>query len=162
MNKKMENSNIKMENTKKHSKLMVAIIIVLAINLCATVCLGVLVLTRNAGTMAKTEEINQYVMYIGTNDKDTYEQIISTDDAKSMIDAICCKYLDGYTLQDAIGSWVDDNGMPTHENTIVCYFDGADEETIHKIADDVITELNQNAVLIEKNTVETEYYHGAE
>ena len=99
-------------------------------------------------------------MYVGTNDKDTYEQIISTDDAKNIIDEICGKYIGGYTFQDATGSWVDDTGTPAHENTIVCYFDDVDGETVHKIADEVISALNQNAVLIEKSKVEMEYYYG--
>ena len=104
----------------------------------------------------------RFVMYIGTNDKDTYAQIIPTEQAEEIIDDICFQYVEGYTIQDATGSWVDEKGIATHENTIVCYFYGTDEETVHRIGDDIIKALNQNSVLIEKDHIEIEYYGGAQ
>ena len=104
----------------------------------------------------------QYVMYVGLNDKDTYEQIISTEEAKEIIDGICFRYLDGYTIQEANGSWIDEKQNPTSEQTIVCYFNDADEGTVYRIADEVIEKLNQNTVLIEKDEIETEFYGGSD
>ena len=102
----------------------------------------------------------QYVMYIGTNDKDTYSQIIPLVEAKEIIDGICFKYLDGYTIQDATGTWVDEKDEVTKEDTLICYFYGTSEDVIYKIADEIIAALNQNTVLIEKDLVTTEYYSG--
>ena len=146
-----------------NKKLSAIVIALLVINMCATAVLGVALWKMNkapaqSGEPEQPGVSTQYVMYIGTNDKDTYEQIIPTDDAKAIVDGICFKYLEGYTIQDAIGSWVDEKGLPTHENTIVCYFDGTDQETVHKIADEVIVALNQNSVLIEEDQIHTEYY----
>lgn len=141
----------------KHNKTVIIAVILLIINLAATCILGGMV--YHSGH-AKADTTVQYVMYVGTNDKDTYEQIIPTEEAKAMIDAICYKYLDGYTLQDAVGSWADETGTPTHENTIVCYFDDTDEKTVYAIADEIIKALNQNTVLIEKDTVNTDFYGG--
>ena len=42
----------------------------------------------------------------------------------------------------------------------MCYFDGADAETVHKAADEVIKALNQNTVLIEQDEINLEYYSG--
>ena len=50
--------------------------------------------------------------------------------------------------------------MPTHEYTLVCYFDGADKETVYQAADEVISALNQSSVLIEENEITMEYYSG--
>ena len=141
----------------KHNRSIKIAAILLIINLAATCILGGMVY-RSSHT--QTDTAIQYVMYVGTNDKDTYEQIIPTEEAKAMIDAICYKYLDGYTLQDAVGSWADETGTPTHENTIVCYFDDADEKTVYSIADEIIKALNQNTVLIEKGTVNIDFYGG--
>ena len=102
----------------------------------------------------------QFVMYIGTNDKDTYKPEHTNEEAKNIVDEICLKYFEGYTLQDAIGSWTDEKKSITHEYTLVCYFDGADSETVHKAADEIIRALNQNTVLIEQNEIKTEYYSG--
>ena len=103
----------------------------------------------------------QYVMYVGTNDKDTYKPEHTNEEAMNIVDQICLKYFDGYTLQDATGSWTDETGTPTHEYTLVCYFDAADVATVYAAADEIIKELNQNTVLIEKTEIEMEYYSGA-
>ena len=136
------------------------IIVLLIVNMFATGTVG-FVAWRSNSNQSSNEKI-QYTMYIGMNDKDTYEQIISTEDAKTIIDNICFKYLDGYTIQDANGSWVDENGLVTHENTIVCCFKDADNDTVYKIADEVIKTLNQNTVLIEKDLIQIDFYGGKE
>ena len=102
----------------------------------------------------------QYVMYVGTNDKDTYAPKYSQEEAKKIVDDICLKHFEGYTLQEATGSWVDETGTKTHEYTIVCYFDGADEKTVHEAADEIIKALNQNTLLIESTSLKAEYYSG--
>ena len=106
------------------------------------------------------DEIVQYVVYIGTNDTDTYEPKYSAEDAKDIVDKICLKYFEGYTLQEATGCWIDEKSNVTHEYTIVCYFDGADKETVYKAADEIIVALNQNTLLIESSTVKIDYYSG--
>lgn len=136
------------------------IIVLLIVNMFATGTVG-FVAWRSNSNQSSNEKI-QYTMYIGMNDKDTYEQIISTEDAKTIIDNICFKYLDGYTIQDANGSWVDENGLVTHENTIVCCFKDTDNDTVYKIADEVIKTLNQNTVLIEKDLIQIDFYSGKE
>ena len=107
-----------------------------------------------------TDRKEQYVMYVGTNDKDTYTQLISTEDAIAAVDAICLRYLGGYTIAEGQGRWLDDENHMTVENTIICYFDDTDAATVHRIADEVIAALNQNSVLIETSDVKTEYYYG--
>lgn len=100
----------------------------------------------------------QYVMYVGTNDKDTYQPEHTKEDAMQIVDKICLKYFDGYTLQEATGSWMDETNTVTHEYTIVCYFDGVTKEKVHLAADEIIAALNQNTVLIEENRINMEYY----
>lgn len=102
----------------------------------------------------------QYVMYVGTNDKDTYMPVYTNEEAKDIVDKVCLKYFEGYTLQEAIGSWTDEKNNVTHEYTLVCYFDDTDEETVYKAADEVIKELNQNTVLIEKDEIVIDFYSG--
>ena len=105
-------------------------------------------------------EIVQYVMYIGTNDKETYAPKYTEQEAKDIVDNICLKYFEGYTLQEATGSWIDEKSNVTHEYTIVCYCDGADKETVYKAADEIIVALNQNTLLIESSTINMDYYSG--
>ena len=92
--------------------------------------------TEAEDTQAGTRDTAaQYVMYVGTNDKDTYKPEHTNEEAMNIVDQICLKYFDGYTLQDATGSWTDETGTPTHEYTLVCYFDAADEATVYEAAD---------------------------
>ena len=144
----------------KNQKSVIALAALLLLNICATVILGFAVYKLSSEQDA-AGSTTQYVMYVGLNDKDTYEQIIPTEEAKGIIDDICFSYLDGYTIQDAVGSWVDEKDNATREQTIVCYFNGADESTVYKIADEIIEQLNQNTVLIEKDEIETDFYGGA-
>ena len=143
----------------RNRKAIIVLTFLLLSNICVTMILGIAVykLAREQDTEANT---NKYVMYIGLNDKDSYEQIISKEDAEEIIDNICLKYVDGYTIQEATGSWVDEKENVTCEETIVCYFNDADEGTVYKIADEVIEKLNQNTVLIEKCKIETDFYGG--
>lgn len=46
----------------------------------------------------------KYILYIGTNDKDTYTRLISLDEAKKIVNGICAEYADDYTVQEASGS----------------------------------------------------------
>ena len=139
---------------KKWLVLNVIIVLISVINLIISVTL---VSNISPGTGNVKE---QYVMYIGTNDKNTYKQEIPTDEAKKIVDEICLKHFDGYTIQDAVGSWKDETGKSTHENTIVCYFDYADKNEVYEVADEIVKKLNQNTVLIETDRVKIEYYSG--
>jgi len=108
----------------------------------------------------ETAENAQYILYIGTNDKDTYEQIIPTDEAREIVNSICAKYVDGYTSDVCEGGWVDEKNILTQENTLVYTINGADETAIISIMDDVLTALNQNAILVERRDVSGVFYHG--
>jgi hypothetical protein len=106
-------------------------------------------------------ETERYTLYIGTNDKDTYEQIIPTETAMNTVNEICSKYIDGYTVYEATGGWFDDAGVLTEESTLVYTLTGVDESDVAAIADEVLAALNQNSVLVEKSGVSGTYHYGA-
>ncbi len=64
----------------------------------------------------------------------------------------------GYTLGEATGSWVDDDGIRTHEYTLVCYFDDPEVEDVYSCAEEIREALNQSSILIEANEINMEYY----
>ena len=142
----------------------ISLTMVLAVlSLCCSVACLALLLARpgEAKSQAATPNTStQYVMYVGTNDKDTYQPEHSQEEARNIVDTVCLKYFEGYTLQEATGAWTDETGKITHEYTLVCYFDDADKATVYQAADEVIRALNQNTVLIEENQIAMEYYGG--
>ena len=137
-----------------------ALVIAIVGLLCSVVALGlgIVNITRNSDEEEGTAK--QYVMYVGTLNKESYLADYTPDQAKTIVDDICLKYFDGYTLQEATGAWVDDKNISSHEYTLVCYFDAADKDVVHQAADEVLEALNQDAVLIEEQTIKMDYYTG--
>lgn len=151
------------------SKKQLLIIILLICNLLFSCgIIGYLVYGARQNTQDKTtvdsvlskqmETGDKYIIYIGTNDKDTYQQEISTEDARNMVNAICAKYVDGYTASDAKGGWVDETDTLTQENTLVYSFYNVKEETLIQVMDEVLEKLNQNSILVERQEAVYTYY----
>lgn len=111
-----------------------------------------------AGLDYEYSENEKYVLYIGTNDKDTYKQIIPTEDAIQKVSEICKKYVTGYTVSQSKGGWVDETGTLTEENTLVYSFSGVNESAIKSIMDEVLISLNQNSILVECQDITYTYY----
>ena len=101
----------------KKNGTIIAIIIAIVSLCCSAVCLGMVLGQLNApkALEADTGKSIQYVMYVGTNDKDTYKMEMSREEARNIVDTVCLKYFEGYTLQDATGAWTDETGAITHE-----------------------------------------------
>lgn len=146
----------------KKNGTIIAVILSIVSLCCSAVCLGMVLGQKNAANApeADTGKNVQYVMYVGTNDKDTYKMEMSQEEARNIVDQVCLQFFEGYTLQDAIGAWTDETGTITHEYTLVCYFDSTDKATVYKAADEVLKALNQNTVLIEENEIKMDYYSG--
>lgn len=102
----------------------------------------------------------KYILYIGTNDKDTYMQLIPPEEARDKVNTICAKYVGGYTSSASKGGWVDETGTLTQENTLVYSFYDVTEEQLRQIMYDVLKELNQNSILVEKQEAVYTYYSG--
>jgi hypothetical protein len=62
---------------------------------------------------------------------------------------------------NAKGAYKDEKGVITYENTLVFQFSSTTEQQIKSIMDETLIELNQNAILIEKEKVNYEFYEGA-
>ena len=109
----------------------------------------------------KPEELDtQYVMYLGTNDKDTYEPYGTPEEAKAKVDEVLTKHFEGFTIQDAMGGWTNENGTVDHEYTVVIFLSDTTQEKVRAAADDLIRVFNQSSILIQTNQTRTEFYSG--
>ena len=102
----------------------------------------------------------QYVLYLGTNDKDSNEPVCPPDEAKVRAEEILLDRFGGYTMQEANGGWVDDDGTLYQEYTIVIYLSDTTAEEVHAAADTLLAAFNQSSVLIQANETRTEFYSG--
>ena len=101
----------------------------------------------------------QYVMYLGTNDKDTNKPVFTEDEAMAKLQEILLKHFGGYTIQDAKGGWMDD-GKVYQEYTLVIYLSDTTLDDVHAAADEMIAAFSQSSVLIQQNPTVTEFYSG--
>lgn len=99
----------------------------------------------------------QYVLYLGTNDKDTNTPVFPPEEAKAKAEKILLDHFGGYTIQEANGGWID--GETTYqEYTLVIYLSDTSLDAVHNAADEMIQTFNQSSVLIQANQTTTEFY----
>ncbi len=101
----------------------------------------------------------QYVMYLGTNDKDTNSPVFTPEEAKEKAADILVRHFGGYTIQEANGGWID-GGTIYREYTLVIYLSDTTADKVHAAADEMIEVFHQSSVLIQQNKTTTEFYSG--
>ena len=107
------------------------------------------------------EEDIQYVLYLGTNDKDTNEPVFEPDEAKKKAEEILLDHFGGYTIQEANGGWKDGDTVYS-EYSLVIYLSDTDIDSVHKACDEMIKVFNQSSVLVQSNKTTTEFYSTGE
>ena len=112
-----------------------------------------------ATDVAEATDTN-YIMYLGTNDKDTDEPVFTHEEAREKAKEILVKHFGGYTIQDAEGGWMDEEGNMCQEYTIVILLSDTTLEAVHAAADELLETFRQSSVLINTEPVATEFYSG--
>lgn len=100
--------------------------------------------------MIKFENIATYNLYVGLNDKDTYEQTYTDDEAMELVREIVTNIVGGATFSKSYGYWVDEFGNPTNESTIIIKITDSTDDTIEGICMQINAALNQNCIMVEK------------
>ncbi len=100
----------------------------------------------------------QYVLYLGTNDKDTDKPVFTQAEAMEKARAVLIRLFGGYTIQEAHGGWIGDDGTEYQEYTLVIYLSDTTEDKVHAAADELISLFNQSSVMIQANPTKTEFY----
>lgn len=150
----------------KNSKVFKILTLILCIAVIA-LTVSQISMTKRMADLAKPDEEAasetagdiQYVLYLGTNDKDTTEPVLPPEEAKEAAKEILINSLGGYTIQEAEGGWIDGDKI-YQEYTLVIYLSDTDIDTVHKVADELITRFNQSSVMIQSNQTTTEFYSG--
>lgn len=103
------------------------------------------------------EKIVKYTLYVGLNDKNTKIQEITTIDAYKIIVNVCKNSgLDGFTLTEATGFYVHDNGDIITEKSIKIEILFADDKTINNITKQLKVILNQESIVKQVEEVTSE------
>jgi len=142
-------------NVSKKSGVAVLLIAVLAL------CLSVASIAVKPKSADPAVGDIQYVMYLGTNDKDTNKPICTPDEARVRAEEILIEHFGGFTIQEANGGWKD-AGVIYREFTLVIYLSDTTLAEVHSCADDLIRVFNQSSILIQANETSTEFYSSGE
>ncbi|MBR2697348.1 MAG: haloacid dehalogenase-like hydrolase [Clostridia bacterium] len=113
-----------------------------------------------AETEAEADPDVQYVLYLGTNDKDTNKPVFTQAEALEKAKDILIRHFGGYTIQEAHGGWID-NETEYQEYTLVIYLSDTTMDKVHAAADEMIEVFHQSSVLIQENPTRTEFYSPA-
>ena len=164
--RKVENK----EAGRSSNKTVVCLFIALVIACMAIIvlCINVGINTSNDKKLAervKAVELRseenakdvQFVLYLGTNDKDTNQPVYSKEEAKKVAEEILLRHFGGYTIQEAEGGWKD-NDKVYQEYTLVIYLSDTSLGSVHKAADELIEKFHQSSILIQSNKTTTEFY----
>ncbi len=101
----------------------------------------------------------QYVIYLGTNDKDTKEPVFPFDEAKTKTEEVLAKHFTGWIILEAYRAWTD-SGQIKHERMILIRLSNTSPRKVHAASDELIKLFNQSSVLIHTNPTRKELYSG--
>ena len=139
-------------------KWTVTVLIAAVIAICiSAVSLGLSLKRQDTESTQQPKDV-QYVLYLGTNDKDTDEPVFPQEQAKERLKNILIQRFGGYTITDANGGWVGDDGTEYQEYTLVIYLSDTTLADVHALCDELIDVYNQSSVLIQANETVTEFY----
>ena len=102
-------------------------------------------------------QVNNYKLYVGLNDKDSYVQIIASEEAENRSRIIVGELVGGATFSNKQGYWVDELGNPTMENTIEITISNCNDEVIEEVCRKLNAEFNQNCIMVEKTVVQVAF-----
>ena len=122
------------------------------------VALAALILALSPAKQPEESADIQYVLYLGTNDKDTNQPVFTPEEAKAQAEKILLDHFGGYTIQEANGGWIGDDGTTYQEYTLVIYLSDTKLDDVHTVCDELIRVFHQSSVLIQSNQTTTEFY----
>ena len=103
----------------------------------------------SSSAAAESEDADElFVLYVGTNDKDTNEPVYAKDECKERAKALLMKKFGGYTIQEAEGGWRGDDSTEYQEYTLVVYLSDTNIDDVHEVAKEFIDEFHQSSILI--------------
>jgi len=116
--------------------------------------------TDGGETAAEAAANIQYILFLGTNDKDTNKPVFTQAESMERAKDILIRHFGGYTIQEASGGWIDGD-IHYQEYTLVIYLSDTTPEAVHAAADELVETFRQSSVLIEAIPTTTEFYFPA-
>lgn len=129
------------------------------LSLIAVILSGIAFVKGNQPSPTEQKDV-QYVMFLGLPAENEDGSEFTDAQAKDLLETILVRHFSGYTIQNALGGWTDDDGNYDHENSLVIYISDTDMEHVKAAADEMLKEFDQHTILIQTNETVTEFYSG--
>lgn len=129
------------------------------LSLIAVIMSGIAFVKGNQPSPTEQKDV-QYVMFLGLPAENEDGSEFTDAQAKDLLETILVRHFSGYTIQNALGGWTDDDGNYDHENSLVIYISDTDMEHVKAAADEMLKEFDQHTILIQTNETVTEFYSG--
>ena len=100
--------------------------------------------------------MKKFTLYLGLNDKDTKRQEISTLEAYKATQNILKSYVSGATIFEAQGMYTHEDGTLVIETTLRIELLFTDIETVKRIVSILKTVFNQESIVVQVQTIESE------
>lgn len=97
--------------------------------------------------------MKKHTLYIGLNDATEKRQLVSTENARRIVENIFYDVIGGATLSEARGIYKHTDGTRIVENTIRAEVFGAEDADIEYIAEYLKKALNQESIAVEYSEV---------
>lgn len=100
--------------------------------------------------------MEKYTLYLGLNDKDTKQQMISTLEAYKIVSNILASDFGGGTIFEAQGIYKHDNGTIVFEKTLRIEILFAEFEQIKKLVSELKKIFNQESIAVQREIINSE------
>ena len=95
----------------------------------------------------------KYEIYVGIKDKDSYEELFSVEDFKTILTEICTEKEIGFSLVKQMGGYTHNKGYTT-ETSLRIILIGISEEEVERIGEKLKKIINTDTILITKYEIE--------
>ena len=99
--------------------------------------------------------MEKFTLYLGLNDKDRKQQLISTLEAYKIANNILLHYTDGATVFEANGIYKHDSGEYTIEKTLRIELLFINTDVVNKIVNDLKKAFNQETIAVQKQKIDS-------
>ena len=95
----------------------------------------------------------KYEIFLGIKDKDSYLEVLSVEDFKSILMEICTEKRISFTLLTQLGGYTHGKGYTT-ETSLRVIIIGLDEDEVALLGEHLKKKVNTDAILITKTELE--------
>ena len=103
-------------------------------------------------------EISKFTLFVGLNDKDSKQQELTTVDAYKIVSNIITSKFEGGTISEATGIYKHHDGTFTTETTLRIELLFAPAEQVREMVAELKTVLNQEAIAVQKEIINSELW----